>query len=76
MRAKIHNFRSREQFDDFVQGLADISFSDTSFRMSADKEAMEIRIECDDRDALHKKCVWFVKNLDKGKTAVYDVEVV
>lgn len=73
MIAEIYNFKTKEQFDEFVSAVGKISESDRTspFEVDYSAERMIVWIKCTDRDKLHKKCVWFLHNCDPLKTTVY-----
>jgi phage shock protein A len=59
----IYGFQNSEDFEKMVKVLEDIALRDETLIWSGNADAREIVLYSTDKDALHKKSMWFVKKV-------------
>jgi len=73
-QATISNFVSALHFVQMCVKIDALKEKDTGFpAYEFLKESMLIKLKSDDKDNLHRRCLWIVKNYDEYKTCVYEV---
>jgi uncharacterized protein YoxC len=64
VEATIEGFQTQEAYDKLKKICEDITIKDETFRFEADDDNLEITIKSENKDDLHRRCMWLVKKTD------------
>ena len=76
-QALITNFVNGLHFMEVCASIQNIAKADTTFPLyEFSRENLVISLRSEDKNNLHKRCLWLVKNIDSRKTCIYEVRFI